>query len=63
MTLKQLLARRDELLVFCAGIDRQAGAHRERDEPLPVTVLLGFVAHTELRVCERLIAKMREPRR
>lgn len=63
MTLKQLLARRAELLTRCAEVDRKASLRREAGKQLGESVRLGFRSHVELRVVEREIAKMKEPKR
>jgi hypothetical protein len=60
MTLKQLLARRDELLTKCADADRDAAVAREAELPLTVRERAGFDYHVQLRVVEREIAKMKE---
>jgi hypothetical protein len=60
MTLKQLLARRDELLTLCADVDRDAAVAREAWLPLTARERAGFDYHTRLRVIEREIAKMKE---
>jgi hypothetical protein len=63
VTLKQLLARRDELLTLCADVDRDAAAAREAWLPLTARERAGFDYHVQLRVVEREIAKMKEPKR
>lgn len=60
MTLKQLLERRDELLTLCADVDRDAAAAREAELPLTARERAGFDYHVQLRVVERVIAKMKE---
>jgi hypothetical protein len=60
LTLKQLLARREELLVECSRVDRAASKAREDDRPLSRRVSAGFEAHTELRVLEHELAKLKE---
>jgi hypothetical protein len=63
MTLKELIERRDELLTKCADVDRDAAVAREAGLPLNARECAGFYYHVQLRVVEREIAKMREPRR
>lgn len=63
MTLKQLLARRAELLTRCAEVDRDAAMARENGRTLLLSMRIGFKAHVQLRVVEREIAKMKEPKR
>lgn len=63
MTLAQLLARRDELLDECSRVDHAASLARENGKALTKSMRAGFTAHTELRVVEREIAKMKEPKR
>lgn len=63
MTLKELLARRDELLTLCADVDRDAAVARVAGLPLNARECAGFDYHVQLRVIEREIAKMKEPKR
>jgi hypothetical protein len=63
MTLKELLARRDELLTKCAEVDHDAAVAREAWLPLNARECAGFDWHVKLREVEREIAKLREPRR
>lgn len=58
--LATLQARRAELLVDCAEVDRRASQARELGVPLGADVIAGFGKLSELRAVEHAIAKMKE---
>lgn len=61
--LATLMARHEELLVKCSRIDRAAARAREMRKPLSTKTRAGFKAHTELRVLEHEIAKLKESKK
>lgn len=61
--LATLMARREELLVDCAEVDRRASQARELGVPLGADVIAGFRNHVELRAVEHAIAKMKESKK